>query len=319
MVSENLKNALRITTGFVEIFFICGLVYGWGAFDYILKEESVYQELCEEKSESGNVTVNCEAQDTIYLQITSVGTVILSAGALAIGSLLDRYGLRLARIYGGVLLTLAFVFYYCLSFSSHLLWLFWIFLCMGTLAPLLTLLPLANTFPGRKGLIITVINGVYDCSVAATAFWAGFYKDGMSVSTMALVLLLVMGFYWIRTFALLPKTASSDSEDSDEDMDLEKKKMAFSSVQTQEKSSPSIWETLQSASFMLYYYSYLILDSRIVLTFYLLPTMLDSVYEDEEDKMRISQLFTKANSLSFIICPLAGIIAGKKHLIKQQL
>jgi len=69
---------------------------------------------------------------------------------------------------------------------------------MGTLAPLLTLLPLANTFPGRKGLIITVINGVYDCSVAATAFWAGFYKDGMSVSTMALVLLLVMGFYWIR-------------------------------------------------------------------------------------------------------------------------
>jgi len=70
---------------------------------------------------------------------------------------------------------------------------------------------------------------------------------------------------------------------------------------------------------MLYYYSYLILDSRIVLTFYLLPTMLDSVYEDEEDKMRISQLFTKANSLSFIICPLAGIIAGKKHLIKQQL
>jgi len=102
-------------------------------------------------------------------------------------------------------------------------------------------------------------------------------------------------------------------------MDLEKKKMAFSSVQTQEKSSPSIWETLQSASFMLYYYSYLILDSRIVLTFYLLPTMLDSVYEDEEDKMRISQLFTKANSLSFIICPLAGIIAGKKHLIKQQL
>lgn len=122
-----------------------------------------------------------------------------------------------------------------------------------------------------------------------------------------------------RTFALLPKTASSDSEDSDEDMDLEKKKMAFSSVQTQEKSSPSIWETLQSASFMLYYYSYLILDSRIVLTFYLLPTMLDSVYEDEEDKMRISQLFTKANSLSFIICPLAGIIAGKKHLIKQQL
>jgi len=67
MVSENLKNALRITTGFVEIFFICGLVYGWGAFDYILKEESVYQELCEEKSESGNVTVNCEAQDTIYV------------------------------------------------------------------------------------------------------------------------------------------------------------------------------------------------------------------------------------------------------------
>jgi len=314
MVSESLKNALRITTGFVEIFFICGLVYGWGAFDYILKEESVYQELCKEENDNGNVTINCEAQDTIYLQITSVGTVILSAGALAVGSLLDRYGLRTARIYGGVLLTLAFVFYYCLSYSSHLLWLFWIFLCMGTLAPLLTLLPLANTFPERKGLIITVINGVYDCSVAATAFWAGFYENGMSVSTMALVLLLVMGFYWIRTFALLPKTASSVSDKNNvEDVDLEKEKLALSAVEIQDISGPTIWETLQSASFMLYYYCYLILDSRIVLTFYLLPTMLDSVYEDEEDKMRISQLFTKANTLSFIICPLAGIIADTFH------
>ena len=200
---------------------------------------------------------------------------------------------------------------------------------MGTLAPLLTLLPLANTFPERKGMIITVINGVYDCSVAATAFWAGFYENGMSVSTMALVLLLVMGFYWIRsdlimlmccykknlsrTFALLPKTASSDSDENNgEDVDLKKEKLALSAVEIQEISGPTIWETLQSASFMLYYYCYLILDSRIVLTFYLLPTMLDSVYEDEEDKMRISQLFTKANTLSFIICPLAGIIAGKE-------
>jgi hypothetical protein len=113
-----------------------------------------------------------------------------------------------------------------------------------------------------------------------------------------------------RTFVLLPKTASSDSDKTDEDVDLEKEKMALSPVEIQDISGPTIWETLQSASFMLYYYCYLILDSRIVLTFYLLPTMLDSVYEDEEDKKRISQLFTKANSLSFIICPLAGIIAG---------
>ena len=115
----------------------------------------------------------------------------------------SRYGLRTARIYGGVLLTLAFVFYYFLSYSSHLLWFFWIFLCMGTLAPLLTLLPLANSFPERKGMIITIINGVYDCSVAATAFWAGFYENGMSVSTMAIVLLLVMGFYWIRSDSII--------------------------------------------------------------------------------------------------------------------
>ena len=115
-----------------------------------------------------------------------------------------------------------------------------------------------------------------------------------------------------RTFALLPKTASSDSDKEGEDVDLEKEKMALSPVELQDISQPTIWETLQSASFMLYYYCYLILDSRIVLTFYLLPTMLDSVYENEEDKMRISQLFTKANSLSFIICPLAGIIAGLK-------
>ena len=114
-----------------------------------------------------------------------------------------------------------------------------------------------------------------------------------------------------RTFALLPKTASSVSDKNNvEDVDLEKEKLALSAVEIEDISGPTIWETLQSASFMLYYYCYLILDSRIVLTFYLLPTMLDSVYEDEEDKMRISQLFTKANTLSFIICPLAGIIAG---------
>ena len=68
MVSESLKNALRITTGFIEIFFICGLVYGWGAFDYILKEENVYQELCVDENVDGNVTTNCEAQNTIYVR-----------------------------------------------------------------------------------------------------------------------------------------------------------------------------------------------------------------------------------------------------------
>ena len=62
---------------------------------------------------------------------------------------------------------------------------------------------------------------------------------------------------------------------------------------------------------MLYYLCYVIIDCRIILTFYLLPTILDSVYDDEEEKMEINQLFMQANSLSFIICPLAGFLAGR--------
>ena len=91
MISESVKNALKITTGLVEIFFICGLVYGWGVFDYILKEENIYEELCndEEQFKNGNTT-SCDGQNKIFLQITSIGTFILSAGSLMIGSLLDR-------------------------------------------------------------------------------------------------------------------------------------------------------------------------------------------------------------------------------------
>ena len=204
---------------------------------------------------------------------------------------------------------------YFLDLSSHLMWPFWLSLAFAMIGPLYTSFGLANYFPKYKMTIIMLCDGIFDSSVGATAVWTYFYDAGMSLNTMALFFMAVVGFFWFRTFVLLPvqnpEEAKIDEKDENDSF-LEENRSS-------EKIASKSWfvsklSLLKNMSALLLLSSYLILDVRLVLTFYIFPTILDEVHDDADQKLAASQFFTKANTLSFIVCWIPGVLAGKINL-----
>ncbi|CAG5111079.1 Oidioi.mRNA.OKI2018_I69.chr2.g5415.t1.cds [Oikopleura dioica] len=308
-----MKQKLQLLTGYVEIFLICGLVYSWAVFDHILRKEGVYEELCETTS-GGNET--CPAQDKIFLQVTSAGSLMVSVGGLMYGLVIDRFEIRVTRILCALCLTSSFIIYYFLDLSSHLVWPFWILLSSSTLAPLLTTFKLTNNFPKHQMTLLTIGDGIFDTSVAATALWTYFYNNGMSVNFMAMVLIGFMAFFWLNTFLLLPKKNPKLKEENEQDeiheeeMFLEENEPKTPSGLKYFTSKLSIFTNLSTIMFIV---SYVIIDTRLVLTFYVVPTILENTFEDEEEKLAAGQFFTKANSLSFVVCWMGGALADRFH------
>lgn len=228
--------------------------------------------------------------------------------------------MRVTRILCGICLTSSFIVYYFLDLSSHLVWPFWILLSSSTLAPLLTTFKLTNNFPKYQMTLLTTGDGIFDTSVAATALWTYFYKNGMSVNLMATILLGFMAFFWVNTFLLLPKKNPKlkEEEEKNEEDQLQEHEM-FIAEENEPKppsglkyftSKLSIFSNLSTIMFII---SYVILDTRLVLTFYVLPTILDNTFDDEEEKLAAGQFFTKANSLSFVVCWIGGALADRFH------
>ena len=48
-----------------------------------------------------------------------------------------------------------------------------------------------------------------------------------------------------------------------------------------------------------------------MLTLYIFPTILEEVYDDKDERLAASQFFTKANTLSFLVCWIPGVLAGE--------
>ena len=200
---------------------------------------------------------------------------------------------------------------YFLDLSSHLMWPFWLSLAFSIIGPLYTAFGLANYFPKYKMTIIMLCDGIFDSSVGATAVWTYFYDKGMTLNTMALFFIGVIGFYWFRTFVLLPvKNPEKEKIEEKDEND------AFLDKKSDEKLSGIKWfvsklSLLKNKSAILLLSSYLILDVRIVLTFYIFPTILEEVYDDPDERLAASQFFTKANTLSFLVCWIPGVLAGE--------
>ena len=198
---------------------------------------------------------------------------------------------------------------YFLDLSSHLLWPFWLSLSIADFGPLYTAIGLANYFPKYKMTIIVLCFGIFDASFGGTAVWTYFYDKGMTLKTMALFFIGVMGFYWFRTFVLLPVKNPVEEIIEEDEND------AFLDENGDKKLSGKNWfvsklSLLKNKSAILLLSSYLILVVRIALTFYIFPTILEEVYDDPDERIAALQFFTKTNTLAFLVCWTPGVLAG---------
>ncbi len=124
------------------------------------------------------------------------------------------------------------------------------------------------------------MNGVYDTSVAITGLPLYAHENGASLEVIAAGFLLVIGFFWMRTFLLLPvknvpneaqmeKFALKDStavgkclssSKSGESSDEYEKVPEKESSDTESESMAQYVKTLFTLDYLIYLYAYVILD-----------------------------------------------------------
>lgn len=51
---------LYVIWGFLECVLFAGLLYGWGSLVYVLKEDGVFSEMCDEQSEPQNISITSD-------------------------------------------------------------------------------------------------------------------------------------------------------------------------------------------------------------------------------------------------------------------
>ena len=105
-----------------------------------------------------------------------------NVGALPVGTLLDRYGPRMAGICGGVLVAMGcvtFAFAGQLPFDGYIP--AYVFLSLGGPFIFLPAFQLSNTFPLHSGLILSILTGAFDSSTAVFLVYRLVYERSHGV------------------------------------------------------------------------------------------------------------------------------------------
>ncbi len=96
------KKYLTTFFGFGELLFFSGIIYGWAALVYVLKEEGFYSHLCQNGTSFENGTViipaSCDEQDAILNLVFTISSFVLQGCLVVFGFLFDNLGTRFTRI-----------------------------------------------------------------------------------------------------------------------------------------------------------------------------------------------------------------------------
>ncbi|KAI7619756.1 MFS general substrate transporter, partial [Hortaea werneckii] len=154
----------------------------------------------------------------------TVAAVSTNVCALPVGTVLDRYGPKVASVVGVVNLTigaLAMAFADYLPFDAYVVG--YLFLALGGPFVFISSFQLSNTFPQHSGLILALLTGAFDTSSAVFLFYRLIYQatDGaFKPRHFFLLYLVVPVFILAAQLFLMPnqsyKTASEQMKQSEE-------------------------------------------------------------------------------------------------------
>jgi len=315
---------LAILTGLVEVLALSGLLYGWPAISEIFKREKVYEELCPQHS---NCT--CLEQDQAFIRVHSTATLVMGCSCLILGLIVDRFGVFVTRIYSIFFYLVSLISLLFIGRSSSMLWLFCLAFALASLCPLFTFLPLSRLFPKYKGTIVTIVNGIYDTSVSVTFLPLYAYTNGWSFNSIVLAFGLILVFFSVRTFMVLPARNIPSSDKLPGSYFLWPNTPAGNCHKTQLPEdqtliSPDSESSAKFCSYLkeilnwdycIYLYMYIILDTRVIMTFTIWPVVTENFFGNDQKEIDFANaLFTKMNILSFLICPVPGFLVDRLHL-----
>ncbi|KAK6433939.1 hypothetical protein LTR95_009876 [Oleoguttula sp. CCFEE 5521] len=160
------KRIAQVAVAALYCLLAAGPVFGYAAIKPVLVQEGVYRETCTKQELRDGVWVCYEQELRLNLMFT-VAAVSTNVCALPVGTVLDRYGPRIASLVGVAFLTLGSLF---MAFAAELPFDGYIpgyfFLALGGPFVFISSFQLSNTFPKYSGSILALLTGAFDTSSA---------------------------------------------------------------------------------------------------------------------------------------------------------
>lgn len=202
------KRILQVAVAVVYCLLAAGVVFGYAAIKPVLVEEGVYRETCTQEELEEGVWVCYEQELRLNLMFT-VAAVSTNVCALPVGTILDRYGPRVASLIGVVFLTLgalAMAFAKDLPFDAYIPG--YLFLALGGPFVFISSFQLSNTFPQHSGLILALLTGAFDTSSAVFLAYRLIYQHTSGTFTpkkFFLIYLVVPALILVAQLFVMPQ------------------------------------------------------------------------------------------------------------------
>jgi len=334
---------LTIFTGMIEALFLCGLVYNMSTLKLIFVEEGVFSDLCNDptlhisKRDTRNQTIQaCQEQEDMFSDISNQIILIFFIVIFFLGPMLDKQGMFFIRIVGSIGFLLCFVMLYFVPTFPLLLKPAWIALAVGTIIPLITLLPMTKLLPKYSPILITLINGIYDASMAMVSVPVKLYESGFSYASVISIYFGSAVFFLLRSIFLLPmKNLPVDISDYSLHKNTPAAKMCFSRSASEEKfdfeeENRPKFSLKKAAKYLIYpmflFYTlwFVILDMRIIGTSVTMNIFALEFFKGEgnmtdEVKDRANEAikqFTSSNLISLFMAPVGGVfVSALEHTL----
>lgn len=215
------KRILQVSIAVLYCLLAAGVVFGFAALKPVLVQEGVYRDTCTPQEVDDGVWVCYEQELRLNLMFT-VAAVSTNVCALPVGTILDRYGPRVASIIGVVFLTLGAL---CMAFAADLPFDAYIpgylFLALGGPFVFISSFQLSNTFPKHSGLILALLTGAFDTSSAVFLVYRLIYQSTHASFTpkkFFLIYLIIPALILLAQIFIMPaesyKTVSEQAKQS---------------------------------------------------------------------------------------------------------
>lgn len=199
------KRIIQIICAIIWCLLAAGPVFGFAALKPILVSEGVYKEKCEVGGTEGNV---CTDQDLALNFLFTVACMVTNVCALPVGWILDSYGPKITGIIGAFLI---FFGSFCMKFGESIsvfdgILAGYTFLALGGPFVFISCFQLANSFPKNSGLILALLTGAFDSSLALFLMYRIIYTNfqRIPISNFFTWYLLVPVFIFVCQIFIMP-------------------------------------------------------------------------------------------------------------------
>lgn len=201
------KRILQVLVAVIYCLLAAGVVFGFAAIKPVLIEQGVYRDRCTKEELRDGVWVCYEQELRLNLMFT-IAAVSTNVCALPVGTILDRFGPRVASLIGVFFITLGALF---LAFAADAPFDAWIpgylFLALGGPFVFISSFQLSNTFPKNSGLILALLTGAFDTSSAIFLAYRLIYQGSDGTFTpkqFFLIYLVVPVFILLAQIFIMP-------------------------------------------------------------------------------------------------------------------